>query len=344
MGLTGNIYFGLQGNDTFNHSFNGQFLVYVGGSGNDTYNMDVNSGLMSIAEAGGALDTVIARGLGISRSTTHFATIDSRHLYAFDTASGQGVVLLDWTVPAHRIENIILSDGNYSYSQIVQAMNVSLNGLGNYSWDGAVQAGLLGLPPGTFGVDVQEALVFYKARALALEAPIFSITNTATNQASTQAASLYSGPVSYLDLQFIGTNNPEAVAGSAFSDFFNALGGDDAISAGLGDDVIDGGMGSNFLSGGAGWDVFFLDGRGGGPTWGTITDWEAGEQLSLFGWRPGVSRSIYLDSAGTPGYTGVTFHADLDGNGSIDASVTWAGVSRSQLPAPSEFDGLLWFK
>ena len=51
-----------------------------------------------------------------------------------------------------------------------------------------------------------------------------------------------------------------------------------------------------------------------------------------------------MDSAGTAGYRGVTLHTDLDGNGSIDASVTWTGMTRAQLPTPIEFDGLLWFK
>jgi hypothetical protein len=37
-------------------------------------------------------------------------------------------------------------------------------------------------------------------------------------------------------------------------------------------------------------------------------------------------------------------HGDLDGNGAIDTSVTWTGLTTGQLPTPIEFDGLLWFK
>jgi len=154
----------------------------------------------------------------------------------------------------------------------------------------------------------------------------------------------YVGPVTYLQDQFLGTNGGEAVVGTSANDFINLLGGDDAADGGAGNDVLDGGAGSNFLTGGAGSDVFFLDGRGGQTTWSTITDWQAGEQLSLWGWRPGVSHATWEDRAGTAGFEGATLHVDLDGNGTIDASVTWTGIARSALPTAMELDGLLWIK
>jgi hypothetical protein len=89
--------------------------------------------------------------------------------------------------------------------------------------------------------------------------------------------------------------------------------------------------------------VFFLDGRGGATTWSTIQDWESGEQLSVWGWRPGVSRATWFDSAGAAGFEGVTMHADLDGDATIDSSVTWSNRAKSALPVADEFDGLLWF-
>ena len=343
-GVTGGIFFGLQGNDTFLHPSWGGFLAYVGGSGNDHYSMGSNPGLMTVAETSGAADRITATGMGVLRSTTFFATIDSRHLYAFDTASGQGVLQIDWLNPAHRIETITLSDGTYSFDQIIAFMQTSPNGLGNYTWNNAISSNLLRLPPGATAADLSEALTFYKNRAIAFENPQFAWTNTQTQQSLSNPAPSYSGPVSYLDLQFLGSNQGEAIAGTAFSDFVNAGGGDDAIASGEGDDVLDGGTGSNFLTGGAGWDIFFIDGRGGQVTWGTITDWVAGEQLSLWGWLPGVSRVTWADRDGTAGFQGVTLHADLNGNGSIDASVTFTGITRGELPTSLEFDGLLWFK
>jgi serralysin len=143
--------------------------------------------------------------------------------------------------------------------------------------------------------------------------------------------------------QWLGSAAGEVALGTSNNDFFNLLGGDDAVDAGAGNDIIDGGIGSNFLTGGAGLDTFFLDGRGGTSTWSTITDWQTGEQLSLFGWRPGVSQALWVDRAGAVGYQGVTMFGDLDANGTFDTSVTWSGRARADLPTGHEFDGLLWF-
>ena len=176
----------------------------------------------------------------------------------------------------------------------------------------------------------------------AISGPFFSLFRDGTW--SQEAAVSYSGPVSYLQYQLLGRGSGEVAVGTENNDFINLLGGDDAANGGGGDDVLDGGTGSNFLTGGAGFDVFFLDGRSGQTTWSTVTDWQAGEQLSLWGWRPGVSHATWLDRAGTAGYEGATIHCDLDGNGSIDVSVTWSGMMPGALPTAVEFDGLLWIK
>ena len=155
----------------------------------------------------------------------------------------------------------------------------------------------------------------------------------------------YSGAVSYLKYQMLGSVGADVVGGTSKSDFFNLLGGDDAVNGAGGDDVLDGGVGSNFLTGGTGRDVFYLDGRDGGTTWATITDWEAGEELSLWGWQKDKSVANWTTSDGAPGWQGVTLHADIDGDGVIETSVTWTGLAKAQLPtAIDAFDGLLWFK
>jgi uncharacterized delta-60 repeat protein len=161
----------------------------------------------------------------------------------------------------------------------------------------------------------------------------------------------YSGPAKAagedtIHFQFIGDITGELLVGTAYNDFTNVGAGDDAVNAGAGNDVIDGGLGSNFLTGGAGTDIFFSDGRGGGITWSTITDWQTGEQLSVWGWKPGVSKILLWQQDGAEGYKGLTMHADLNGDGVIDTSVTFTGIaSQSQLPTPlDQFDNLLWFK
>jgi len=167
---------------------------------------------------------------------------------------------------------------------------------------------------------------------------------TRGGSASNIMAEVYRGPVVGLRYQFIGSDAAEALAGTDGADFINLAGGDDAAQGGGGADVLDGGAGSNFLTGGADRDTFFLDGRPLKRSWSTIADWQQGEQLSLFGYLPGVSRLTWVPNAGADGFRGLTLHADLDGNGDIETSVTWAGMaSQDALPKPLEFTGLLWF-
>ena len=99
--------------------------------------------------------------------------------------------------------------------------------------------------------------------------------------------------------------------------------------------MIDGGLGSNFITGGAGTDKFFVDGRAAATsnTWSTITDWTAGESLTIWGYKPNVSKFNWVASDGATGFKGVTLNADLDGNGLVDTSVTWSGLTQAQLPS-----------
>ncbi len=147
----------------------------------------------------------------------------------------------------------------------------------------------------------------------------------------------YSGPVQGLVNQQLGGTGNDIMLGTGLADFLNGGAGDDALDGGAGNDVIDGGLGSNFLTGGAGRDIFFVDGRGAATanTWSTITDYTAGEQVTIWGYRPGVSNSIWVASDGVTGYRGATQHWDLDGNGLIDTSVTFTGLTQAALPTPS---------
>ncbi len=146
----------------------------------------------------------------------------------------------------------------------------------------------------------------------------------------------YTGPVAGIVNQQIGSAGNDALFGTDKADFINGGAGDDAIDGGAGNDVLDGGAGSNFLTGGAGVDQFFVEGRGAAysNTWNTITDFTAGETVTIWGYQPGVSRFLWVASDGAPGYQGATLHSDLDGNGLIDTSVTFAALTQAQLPAP----------
>jgi Ca2+-binding RTX toxin-like protein len=188
-----------------------------------------------------------------------------------------------------------------------------------------------------------EAVASAATGAVAAGLPSFYFTTTDTGVSGQVKAMVYNGPVTYLTYEFAGTSSNEAVIGTAANDFLHLGAGDDAVDGGEGRDVIDGGTGSNFLTGGSGSDVFFLDGRNGETTWSTITDWQQGEQLSVWGWRDGVSQATFMEDTGAAGYRGVTMHADLNGNGVIDTSVTWRGLTQANLPVATTQDGLLWF-
>jgi Ca2+-binding RTX toxin-like protein len=162
--------------------------------------------------------------------------------------------------------------------------------------------------------------------------PDFIVNGTPTTP------TVYSGPVSYLEFEFIGSNGNDIVVGSANNDFMNLLDGVDAADGGLGDDVLDGGLGSNFLTGGAGNDTFFSDGRSGGITWSTITDFVSapnfsGDTVNIWGWNAGTSQLLLQqENAGADGFTGATFHYDLNGDNTIDTSITFSGLTLAQVP------------
>ena len=147
----------------------------------------------------------------------------------------------------------------------------------------------------------------------------------------------YTGPIQGIVNQEITGDTNDIILGTQQADFINAGAGDDAIDGGAGNDVIDGGLGSNFLSGGAGGDAFFLDGRAATTitTWSTITDFSSAEHVTIWGYQPGVSRFLWVASDGADGYRGATMHCDLDGNGVIDTSLTFSGLTEAELPAPT---------
>ncbi len=162
----------------------------------------------------------------------------------------------------------------------------------------------------------------------ASSAPIF---NSQVNSANTTITpDTYTGPVDYLQFQQIGSNQNEIMTAANTNDFLNLLGGDDAANGGGGRDVLDGGTGSNFLTGGSGIDTFFIDGRSGINTWSTITDFD-GDSVNIWGWIEGTSQLLLQQTDGTDGYKGETLHLDLDGDNTIDTSITFTGLSASEV-------------
>jgi len=151
---------------------------------------------------------------------------------------------------------------------------------------------------------------------------------------------VYSGPVSYLEFQILGDVEGNVITGAASNDFINVGAGDDAANGGDGEDILDGGTGSNFLTGGNGGDTFYIDGRGvlvdAASTWSTISDFsaDAGDSVNIWGWIEGTSQLLSTkrageNASGAEGFEGFTHHYDLDGDGTIDTSITFTGLDAS---------------
>jgi len=171
--------------------------------------------------------------------------------------------------------------------------------------------------------------------------------NSTSGEAPYVLASVYSGPVAWIDWEYIANDDGtiNVVTGSDDDDFINVKNGTDAVDGGAGDDIIDGGLGSNFLTGGDGTDRFYIDGRVAGTTWSTITDWDNSERLAIWGWEQGVSTREWVENLGADGFKGATLRCDIDGDGTLDLRVTFTGYTSDQIKTPTEFPAsdLLWF-
>ena len=159
----------------------------------------------------------------------------------------------------------------------------------------------------------------------------FAWTDTATGAASTGDGAAYSGPVNYLQWQYLWASRDSVnVAANVADVFLHGGPGNDALSASAGSNVLDGGMGSNFLTGAAGADggadTFFLDGRGGGSTWDTLVNFHVGDAVTLWGFVPGQSTVGWAGVEGASGYQGAMLTASFAG-GTASGTVTFAGVS-----------------
>jgi ELWxxDGT repeat protein len=164
---------------------------------------------------------------------------------------------------------------------------------------------------------------------------LVNVSFPATSTDQFMLGNAYTGPVPGLTDEFIFPTPQNINIASALPNSFIRTGtGDDAITVFTGNNVVDAYQGSNFLTSGTGNDTFFVDARGGGSTWDTIVNFTAGDAVTLWGYKNGTSTDGTTDkwyaSDGTPGFTGLTVHAKLDGT-TINASITFAGATLDDL-------------
>ena len=109
----------------------------MGGEGSDTYTIS-SAGFMTVYDAGignhGGFDRVETSGIGLFSETSYVATVDNRHLFGFDIASQQNVLIIDYMEESSRIESATFSDGTYTFDEIVSHVAQTPNYLGNLTW------------------------------------------------------------------------------------------------------------------------------------------------------------------------------------------------------------------
>ncbi len=109
--------------------------------------------------------------------------------------------------------------------------------------------------------------------------------------------------------------------------------GTKALSVTSGQNVLDGGSGSAFLTGGSGTDTFFVGLQIG--AWDTISNFHAGDAVTVWGWVPGVSYETVDPLAGAAGHQGATlgFYQEPDDlpMPSSASKLTFAGLTADQV-------------
>ncbi len=139
------------------------------------------------------------------------------------------------------------------------------------------------------------------------------------------------GSPGYLHWQFIDTSPDTVAMTSAVANVFLKGGtGTKAMAATTGQNVLDGGFGSSFLSGGSGTDTFFVDVRGTNTVWDTLTNFHAGDAVTVWGWAPGAGTKTIDPLAGAGAYQGATLRLTGAADGPV-SSITFAGMSTDQV-------------
>jgi serralysin len=164
--------------------------------------------------------------------------------------------------------------------------------------------------------------------------PASAVSVTVQAVQTSASGTEYSGPVNYLQRQYLyGGTDPASLRADVPNVFLKGGTGNDVLQVTRGNNVLDGGGGTDTLIGGTGSDggrdTFFVDARAGTPAWSTLVNFHAGDQATIFGFQPGVSTDPLTASDAAPGSAaGATIHAETGGAGTgVTASLTFAGLA-----------------
>ena len=152
------------------------------------------------------------------------------------------------------------------------------------------------------------------------------LTSTAIGSSTFSETELYQGAISNLNTQFLYDGDiPLAIVAQQAGMLISSQAQATAIQLQGGVNVLDMEQGSSFITSGTGTDTILLHADQPQTTWNTISNFHTGDSIIIYGFTVGASARWWDASAGAPSYTGATLRLDIDGNGTIDSSLTFAG-------------------
>ena len=156
------------------------------------------------------------------------------------------------------------------------------------------------------------------------------LTSTATGSSTYSEVQLYQGAIGNLNTQFLyDGDTPLAIVAQQDGMLISSQAQATAVQLQGGLNVLSIEQGSSFLVSGTGADTFLLHADQAQITWNTISNFHTGDSVILYGFDRSTSARWWDANAGATNYTGATLRLDLDGNGSIDSSLTFAGKTTS---------------
>lgn len=156
------------------------------------------------------------------------------------------------------------------------------------------------------------------------------LTATPTGTTTANQVQTYAGPIDNVQSQFLYDGaTPLAIAAQQAGMLISSAATATAIALLGGTNVVEVAAGSGFATSGAGTDTFLLHADQAVTTWNTLVNFHAGDNVTIYG-VPSDANYWWDYSAGASGYTGATLRIDVDHDGTIDSSVTFAAKSLAE--------------
>ena len=156
------------------------------------------------------------------------------------------------------------------------------------------------------------------------------LTSTATGTSTYAQVETYVGAVDHIGYQFLYDGDTTlAIVAQQSGMLISSMAQATAIQLQGGANVLNMLQGSSFLVSGPGDDTIILHADQPQTTWNTIANFHLGDSITIYGFTAGTSSRWWDAKAGAPGYTGSTLRLDINGDGQVDSSLTFANQTNA---------------